>query len=190
MSNGKVPPLQAAGPKLPHTIAQDFVIEHVELYEQVSIAIVEMATVDLVYFERTVRDLILDTAVSWTQCVCTLQVLIAELETEPAIEAIPGAQSFVAILRHLLDPSAWPFLASSSSPSSSPSSLSNIEEEFQHVVLLPQVDQLERPFGKDRIFLHVFSGRRRPGDLQFYMEARSFLQALRMELLFTLCLWT
>ena len=41
LHDGKLPPLQAEGPRLPLGQLMDFVIEHVELYEQISLAIVE-----------------------------------------------------------------------------------------------------------------------------------------------------
>ena len=33
---------------------------------------------------------------------------------------------------------------------------------------------IPRPFGRERYFLHFFSGRRRPGDLQYYLDRHHF----------------
>jgi len=48
--------------------------------------------------------------------------------------------------------------------------LFEIEKEFAQTSVKPPGTTVPRPRSKERIFLHVFSGRRREGDLQLYME--------------------
>ena len=170
LHDGRLPPLQAEGPRLPpgHTI--DFVIEHVELYEQISLAIVENDGTDFQRFEHIVRNLITDTAISWSQCCSTLQVLVAELAAENNQEAIPAAPTFMLTLQGLQDPASWQFLRDPVPSKPMPTTLCSLEAEFDSVELRQPGVTIDRPVSKDCIFLHVFSGRRRQGDLQFYME--------------------
>ena len=170
LHDGRLPPLQAEGPRLPpgHTI--DFVIEHVELYEQISLAIVENDGTDFQRFEHIVRNLITDTAISWSQCCSTLQVLVAELAAENNQEAIPAAPTFMLTLQGLQDPASWQFLRDTVPSKPMPTTLCSLEAEFDSVELCQPGVTIDRPVSKDCIFLHVFSGRRRQGDLQFYME--------------------
>ena len=97
-------------------------------------------------------------------------MLIEELETEPALSAIPAAAACTMVLRSLQNPAFWAFLQSHSSDRAAAPSLCTIETEFCTVELQTQPTSLERPFSSESIFLHAFSGRRRQGDLQFYME--------------------
>lgn len=49
-------------------------------------------------------------------------------------------------------------------------SVQQLEEEFKRTQLRERPQSIPKPCSRERIFLHVFSGRRREGDLQFFME--------------------
>ena len=76
------------------------------------------------------------------------------------------------VLESLEDEQAWPFLTCTRSDEG--------DHHFQFQLLTDIVqgfevntiwEKIPRLVGKERIFLHAFSGRRRPGDLQHYIEA-------------------
>ena len=132
--------------------------------------LLRMTGQNLLHFEHLVRNIITATAISWSQCCSTLQVLVADLAAENIQEVIPAAQAFTLILQSLQDPASWQFLQDPVQPKPLPTSLCTLEADFDSVELHQPDALLERPVSKDCIFLHVFSGRRRQGDLQFYME--------------------
>ena len=79
----------------------------------------------------------------------------------------------VRLLCDLKAPSTWPFLCDPVRGSATPEhSLDALETICDCEDLIPQGTHLTvpRPCGKHQIVLHAFSGRRRPGDLQYYME--------------------
>ena len=80
--------------------------------------------------------------------------------------------SCMAALHRLSHEAAWPFLAQlhcASSPSVP------LQEELDRRIQVAQIVQarpkIPRQLGRERVFLHAFSGRRRAGDLQHYLEA-------------------
>ena len=71
----------------------------------------------------------------------------------------------------LCDSETWPFLRQPLSHQACMPTLAEIEREFEQASTLNfQPPEIPRPRSSERIFLHIFSGRRREGDLQFYME--------------------
>ena len=74
-------------------------------------------------------------------------------------------------LSTLCSPSAWPFLLDPRPPARKPLDLAQIENDFNSAsIIFPSRQDVPRPCTRERIFLHVFSGRRREGDLQYFME--------------------
>ena len=122
-------------------------------------------------FEDKVRVAIKQCIISWTLCRRTLERLITfmdEAETDQSEDVMACMRQ---CLRSLCLPTAWPFLLHHRPKESGPLALAQIEQEFERADIVPPDHQaIHRPCTKERIFLHVFSGRRREGDLQFFME--------------------
>lgn len=167
--DNRLPPLQASGPMLPRPPERDLNKVHWELYD----CIVETAiTLDCqTHFKPTIKKVIVTFAVSWTQCQMTLQELLDTVatETEPWGQ-IPLAHVTVC-LRELMRPEEWPFLQSlhSQDPAGQPDR-GDIEIQCSDIASQP-LRQIQRCLGRHRVILHAFSGRRRPGDIQFFLEA-------------------
>ena len=76
-------------------------------------------------------------------------------------------------LRRLTDPMSWPFLCEDVMPHRDPGSIDVLEDHCLRVRdLLRQYtcNVVPRPFGRCRVLLHLFSGRRRRGDVQYFLE--------------------
>ena len=76
------------------------------------------------------------------------------------------------VLKRLAMEDAWPFLdAIRCEPPSAVPSLDEIDMKIFNAEIVLERPAVPRQIGKERVFLHAFSGRRRPGDLQHYLEA-------------------
>ncbi|CAL1139932.1 unnamed protein product [Cladocopium goreaui] len=168
--DGRLPPLQAEGPRNKLADPRDFDIEHCELFEAVSILIVESTEDTIQEFGNELRQLPSKRPISWTAWTSTFRSLITFFDAAE-LDATP--QMCAEIRRCLLDvarPSSWSFLQADKECAQSCPSLGEMEEIFAQTQWRAPTDRVPRPCSRERIFLHVFSGRRRAGDLQFYME--------------------
>lgn len=168
--DGRLPPLQAAGP-LPQAVCpRDFEPENTDLFEAISLMIVEVAETDLDLFESRVRHVIEGFPISWTDCCRTLRCIQNLL---PQAELHPNEQLKEKIfwdLERICEPETWQFLRDPQRAPDVIPQLHEIEKEFEETKLHFQQSAVPRTCSRERIFLHIFSGRRREGDLQFYME--------------------
>eukprot|EP00435_Cladocopium_sp_Y103_P031350 s1240_g7.t3 len=163
-------PLPAQGPRLPAAGAQDFPVEHPELFEALALRLAEEG--DVVQLEKDLIDLVQAKPISWTLCRSTLEELVTVILQDAESGEIPANHEQVAVLRRLADPSAWPFLMMvRPDPGGGTPSLPAVDDIIDHVELSASPVVVSRPVGRERVFLHAFSGRRRPGDLQHYLEA-------------------
>ena len=80
-----------------------------------------------------------------------------------------SVRAFAALCDSLTDPLTWSFLCAAAPASSMP----EIEELECAINSAEILEQASRPqaFGSHRFVLHAFSGRRRPGDFQEFLDA-------------------
>lgn len=144
-------------------------MEHVALYEDIFLGLMDMDIKDL---EPYVRGCIRKYDISWTRCRATLHEILCQCALGiPDIEP-DKTQRFERIIRTLAAPQTWSFLCQKRrSNSSRLLSLRSLDYLDEQVAWLSTSTRIPRPVGKERVFLHAFSGRRRPGDLQHYLEA-------------------
>lgn len=167
--DNKLPPLRAAGPKLPEVAGRDFDAEHQGLYETVVLAILE---IDIASFEEHVRTYIQEQPLSWTRCQRTLKEVLGQLESSVLDVDETHLQACVSVVQRLATAAAWPFLNQlQSAPPSTIPTLDEIDTKIRNAEALPDKPYIPKQLGKERVFLHAFSGRRRTGDLQHYLEA-------------------
>ena len=127
---------------------------------------------DISQLEAHLRDCIQQRPISWTLCRRTLQEARRQ-----CLHGIPDIdmEHLTAVLRVLDDlssPSAWPFLCTQrQQPVPQTIRFEDIEQTIAELEPRTSQRRVPRPLGKERVFLHAFSGRRRPGDLQHYLEA-------------------
>ena len=173
--DGRLPPLQASGPAKPHRGGLDFSLVDYELHDALALIIVDgQITSEIEGLEGLLRAEILQRPISWTRCCATLRELADTVTTEPlGWETLPK-ETVLLIIQRLSTTASWPFLVDAKMPDEHyVDTLENMEQDCREEALQCLQEGgtfVPRPCGRHQIVLHAFSGRRRPGDLQFYME--------------------
>ena len=168
--DGRLPPLQAEGPLEEPAIPRDFEAEHGELFEAVSLLIVETTTDTISDFEKQLEQLSLRWPISWTTWTTTFRCLSTHFEAADLGFSLHVRTEISRCLLEVAQPSHWPLFQGACDHTQSHASLEMIEDVFSQARWRAPAQSIPRPCSRERIFLHVFSGRRRAGDLQFYME--------------------
>ena len=167
--DNRLPPLAAAGPRLQEVPGRDFDAKHQELYEEIILGILDIDTEE---FETFVRRCTRRYPISWTRCRLTLIEAHQQCAAGSLDVSTTHMDSCMEVLQRLSHEAAWPFLAQlhCTPPPSVP-----LQEELDRRIQAAQIAQarptIPRQLGRERVFLHAFSGRRRAGDLQHYLEA-------------------
>ena len=113
---------------------------------------------------------------SWTTLTTAVGFALKELRAHPPPVEDGLAIRFCEIGPQLIDPSKWHFLGSLEKDK--PYQEGGWERYIADLVMRPTAQwrqtHIPRHFGRERYFLHFFSGRRRPGDLQYYLDRHHF----------------
>ena len=113
---------------------------------------------------------------SWTTLYVTVGYTLDELKLHPPDDSDHMAIRYCQIGRQLIDESNWPFLGTHER--AIPYQEGQCEQYLAKLVMHPtaqwRAHAIPRQFGRERYFLHLFSGRRRPGDLQYYLDQYRF----------------
>eukprot|EP00435_Cladocopium_sp_Y103_P016152 s505_g4.t1 len=172
--DGLLPPLQAAGPHLPQAVPGQDMTYDLHLYEAICLAWMDVHSLSVGL--QTVRDCVQAQPVTWQMCRATLLQLREDATDEEFVDFPLGVAEFQRVVDALLDPSAWNFLLPSErhGPGHWNHELS-VLEDYCLAELDADADFVSPPiprpgFCKTRYILHLFSGRRRCGDFQFYVE--------------------
>ena len=173
--DGKLPPLQASGPLMPRRGGQELSRIDWHLHDELALAILDAQQhSDVEALRLRMKQIIMEQEIAWTYCKLTLGELRQTVQDEALGWGTLSKEQTIAILHSLMRPDAWPFLMKSCTTSKSPAlSLEDMEQECATCPLRcpsPEDWRVPRPCGTHQIVLHAFSGRRRRGDLQFYME--------------------
>ena len=173
-NDGARPFLQAEGPIPQQAIAQrEFDRIDLQVYEDCYLGILDSDNID--DLERALRAAVCAGPLPWTTCKHTLEQLRRDLTEENLGDApctLPEVQRVLDVLCHA---GRWSFLQKKKETTSRMSStLQAWEKRATELVLRaqPLLDKpvLERPIGKHRILLHAFSGRRRKGDIEWFLH--------------------
>eukprot|EP00435_Cladocopium_sp_Y103_P033730 s2880_g8.t1 len=171
--DNRLPPLRACGPLKPPRGNRDFSFVDWDLHDELALLIVDAQSGAGDTLEAALRGRILAHPIAWTCCQLTLRALRDTVTEENAGWEYLDKQRLLALLDQLCLPAAWGFLhgALPHRSHSAPSwDVSQLEWECAVTDLNPVATPVPRPCGRHQVVLHAFSGRRRPGDLQFYME--------------------
>ena len=172
--DGLLPPLRVHGP-LPAPLQgradEDY---DLDLLETIFLEILDAHTIE--DCELMIRNLAKDRAMSWLTWQATLdRFLEIFTEEDAAVLHVTGA-NLRALLQRLRTPLAWDFLAPHR-PSRKSVWQQNMDvlEQFCRAEIeeqhnCPAVVSPCRGFSRDRYILHLFAGRRRQGDFQFYVD--------------------
>ena len=174
--NRLIPWQQTAGPRLPpdrDNVHEDFVSYHIDLAIDIVSLLDEPPTLCASGLEQALRNLISECAISWTFLMQTLCWVDGELSIIPEDHLEVPLATWKSIYSNLRDTSTWPFLAIlDRTDGISDGRWEEYAGELAHYdgrVWTPHVD-IPRGFSRERIVLHLFSGRRRHGDFQTYLD--------------------
>ena len=172
-----LPPLPCAGPHpLPCRPREDAGVDH-SLHTALVDLVANGVTLDTL--EMDVRGLTATMPTSWSKWWRTLLFFMDTLVEDDAQFFGFDLTDFREVLRWLSLPEAWPFLGQALTPSRG-LGLEELEAECSRLEQTLQNLPIEHPqplLGKHRILLHAFSGRRRIGDVQFFLDQFTDRQA-------------
>jgi hypothetical protein len=165
--DGLVPPLPGHGPRLPEARLREVELFDIELYAKVTALFLQS---DPVTPAQELFDLLTTQPISWTACCGTLRAIQTNAtDNDAKAFGYDQLQQFVSFLDGFCDPKTWDFLQTHTQQNHQP----DIEELEQELAYAEIMESTPRPaaFGAHRLVLHAFSGRRRPGDFQEYLDA-------------------
>eukprot|EP00438_Fugacium_kawagutii_P014323 Skav210904 [mRNA] locus=scaffold2900:288060:297488:- [translate_table: standard] len=175
--DGLLPSLQAAGPHLPGDPARDDFADFNTEFEDALMAFLTDAhenALTIQDVETFVKEYPSTHTLSWRDLETTLQHFRGHYGPEEELMVGLASLDMQACLDRLLDPSTWTWEAGT--PSEVVQCVGTVD--YWHATLalpeaaeaMAQLCPCPRPLGAHRVCLHLFAGRRRPGDLQFYMD--------------------
>ena len=162
-----LPPIQAEGPQQAPQRAR----EETEVDSDLHMFLME-TFLDLENVEVAIMHILEELEMrptTWTTWTATLRYFVDTLDDEDA-QAWPVSLTEVkARLLDLLEPMRWDLDAPFVRPVQS---LERLEQECRDVAVTewPPASDVPREAFRHRVLLHIFSGRRRPGDLQFFLD--------------------
>eukprot|EP00435_Cladocopium_sp_Y103_P024816 s1891_g6.t1 len=166
-----LPPLVGQGPCLPVGRHREHLAIDEGLYDHVLQALEHQDTAHAL--DLSIRTHAGTLALSWTRFVQTIEFALENFEQADADFFALDFEEVRAIFHGLCDHRSWDFFQEDEKTQCTLPSLSdlesqckNMEQSLSEAAVLPA----PRGFGKHRVLLHAYSGRRRRGDLQFYME--------------------
>eukprot|EP00438_Fugacium_kawagutii_P005037 Skav221091 [mRNA] locus=scaffold1024:105675:110399:- [translate_table: standard] len=172
--DGLLPALRQQGP-LPCPIEGVEIDEHHDefLLRLHALLLDHAGPLDTEYALAQIDQILKETAISWTHLCYTLDYLLTQISDEDLIHLSVTQQDFHAMIAQLRDPDRWPFLHSEHGHRPPSGSLHRVHWAFTHASWTddaPLPDPVPRKVGRDAVILHLFAGRRRRGDYQFFLE--------------------
>ena len=166
---------QAAGPVLPVRPVADVTPCHQACYDAIASCLLTHYADD---FECACRELPQQHAISWTLFCSTLRKVWSSIAEEDWPLMVETKINLQKTFDALLSPSTWSFFQDKktvSADSRGHFDLYDMETWMLRLANSPDgpwvdVPSFDRKVFRERVVLHVFSGRRRRGDLQDYME--------------------
>eukprot|EP00438_Fugacium_kawagutii_P026502 Skav202813 [mRNA] locus=scaffold326:1091410:1095976:- [translate_table: standard] len=171
-----LPTLQAEGPGEASEVRHDFQPWDVDLADAIAAQFVfEGAPPPIVELEVRIRQVIGSTPVAWTTCKATLLYLADTLTEEDADHAGHPLPVLRTLLLGITSSETWDFFEDllTDLPTSTSRPLADWETLLQTFVedaTQPAEPPVPGAFSSHRIVLHLFSGRRRRGDIQDFLE--------------------
>ena len=174
-TDGAVPFMHGEGPHLPTGRRQDFVAYDEQVLEAIYLCLVDL--------ESNVEPLtalqaeIQQHPISWTTCCHTLQHFLETFTTADAEPLCVPYDVVISCIKALLTVDQWPFLVAGKSPD--PLSKVRLDEWENWCADLaagtadecrekPSIPRMNCRF---KVVLHAYAGRRRRGDIEWYMNA-------------------
>lgn len=173
-----LPVQQAAGPRFCPRPPGEIDLHHVPLFEQLILEIMDSPTLTPETLQVRLREAIQAHAISWTHTQLTLKYAQQAIKDLEEYDADTPKETVIATLEHLTDPLAWAFLTEIQYETASTEHLHGLDLYEQWCRDLAGASTswrptlpCPRPVFRERVVLHAYSGRRRPGDFQWFLDA-------------------
>lgn len=170
-----LPPVQAEGPQNQPVrlreapgIDDDFFVFLTDRVEQ---------NMSLEAFDREVRAYAEGHPISWTTWTSTIDFFAEAFSEEDALFAGVPFDALQRVLTGLRTPDTFAFMRSKGTQGKAVPSVADLEMRCETIGQVGLHEAVPPLFGKHRVVLHAYSGRRRPGDVQFYLDKFQQAQA-------------
>eukprot|EP00438_Fugacium_kawagutii_P022441 Skav232868 [mRNA] locus=scaffold2451:249611:253189:+ [translate_table: standard] len=171
-----VPVIQADGPHVQQREQREEGDWEIEIVDTILGALLPVDAEDntLLAISERLRTAISASVCSWTICKASVHFAIQELQASDAQMIGQELEDVKMALLGITEATSWPFLLTEDAPAEEPT-LNTTEAWEAHLGLHLRErgpDRLPAPsgFSAHRVIIHLFSGRRRPGDLQAFLE--------------------
>jgi len=121
-------------------------------------------------FERAAREYVEEHAISWTTWTSTIDFFEEAFGAEDALFAGVPLGDLRTTLSSLRTAETFAFSVPKKPDHRTNYSIPDLEMRCTALDAAGSVESVPPLFGKHRVVLHAYSGRRRPGDVQFYLE--------------------
>eukprot|EP00435_Cladocopium_sp_Y103_P029363 s104_g7.t1 len=173
--DGALPFQQAAGPvQLPARL-RDFDQHWIPLFEGLYLCLLDLQDSESLFV--TLQQEIRQHAVCWTMCRKTLCRFLEEFSIEDAEPLIVPFETVVCCVQRLADSRTWPFLQAPCQRASHDlhGELPLWEQWYDALAFEPPASWTwlppqPRSLTRQRVILHAYAGRRRRGDIEWYID--------------------
>ena len=177
--DGLLPYQVAAGPPTRPTPSIDAQHHDLEAYEKIALECFEQGGHGRDHLCGQLFAIVQGLEISWTSVSRTVEQLIHDFTDDNCELAQLPKSEIHHLLGSLRDPTQWPFMTNNAGdpePGQRVEPLETYEvwserlaQDFSSQPWRPDQEQPHRPFA-ERIILHAYSGRRRHGDVQWFLE--------------------
>ncbi|CAL1136698.1 unnamed protein product [Cladocopium goreaui] len=177
--DGLLPYQPAAGPPPRPMPLIDAQHHDLEAYEKIALECFEQGCHGRDHLRGQLFAIVQGLEISWTSLTRTVEQLIHDFTDENCELAQLPKSDIHHLLGSLRDPTHWPFVTNNAGdpePGHRVEPLETYEvwserlaQDFSQQPWRPDQEQPHRPFA-ERIILHAYSGRRRHGDVQWFLE--------------------
>ena len=173
-----LPTQQAEGPRQPQRPPGEVARYHEILHENLILMIFDFEGSDPADLQGRLRACIQTYAVGWTLTQITLRQVLEEFENLQDYDAGISRAELRAVLNRLAEPRAWNFLTEITYEAAEHDHLHHLDLYEQWCMDVANASTswkptlcCPRPLFRERVVLHAYSGRRRPGDFQWFLDA-------------------
>ena len=169
--DGLLPPLASMGPNLPPVRLREVENFDVEFYGECT----EMFMSEGSAFDKCqqIRARATSKPLSWSHYVHTMECFQGNARAQDLEVFAMTRSAFDESISTLVDPNTWPWFQHQASDDKLVRTVADLEWQCDNATLGPAAMTAAPPksFGVHRFILHAFSGRRRQGDFQFFLDA-------------------
>jgi hypothetical protein len=176
-TDGAIPFLLGQGPRMPEGNLHDFVDYDIHVLEALYLRLVELEPTDDLM--TALQEEIQQHPICWTTCCQTLSQFLETFTEEDAEPLHVSFAQVVTCVQALLKVDNWAFLADVTQPDSvSKVRLDEWEQWFADLATGPtctwaDIPAIPRQPFRFKVVLHAYAGRRRRGDIEWYMDSLS-----------------